>query len=163
VSEPGNADRAVPDGTEGGLYWFGNVRTGEQRARMTALEAAGTCLMCPDGIAAHGFPVVVATEHWNVTPNDYPYPGTRLHLLVIPREHVTDVLDLSPAAQADLFTALGQVRDQFGLSHYGLAMRCGDCRYTGATVRHLHGHVLVGDAEAEPEVPVRMRFSSRPH
>jgi ATP adenylyltransferase len=128
---------------------------------MAALEAAGTCLMCPDGIADHGFEIVLATPHWTVTPNEYPYPGTRLHLMVIPREHVSDLVDLSPAAQADFFAVLGQVRDRFGLTYYGLGVRCGDCRYTGATIRHLHAHILVGDPETGPDV--RMRLSSRPH
>jgi ATP adenylyltransferase len=144
------------------LYCFGGVRNEEQRALMTALAAAGTCLMCPDGIAAHGFAVTLATAHWTVTPNEYPYSGTRLHFMVIPREHVSDLIDLSPAAQADLFAVLGQLRDRFGLSYYGLGVRCGDCRYTGATIQHLHAHVLVGDPGAEPEAIVRMRFSSRP-
>jgi len=41
-------------------------------------------------------------------------------------------------------------------------VRNGDCRYTGATIGHVHAHVLVGDAEAADAPPVRMRFSARP-
>ena len=51
---------------------------------------------------------------------------------------------------------------RFGLGHYGLGVRNGNCSFTGATIAHVHAHVLVGDPDAEPEVPVRMRFSSRP-
>jgi ATP adenylyltransferase len=41
-------------------------------------------------------------------------------------------------------------------------MRNGDCQYTGATVRHVHAHVLVGDPGVAQTTPVRMRFSSAP-
>jgi diadenosine tetraphosphate (Ap4A) HIT family hydrolase len=53
------------------------------------------------------------------------------------------------------------VAEAGGLRHYGLGIRNGDCRFTGATIEHVHAHVLVGsDEEGEP--PVRMRFSSHP-
>ena len=34
-------------------------------------------------------------------PNDFPYAGTSLHLLLVPRQHASDMLELGPAAQAD--------------------------------------------------------------
>ena len=57
---------------------------------------------------------------------------------------------------------LGAVAREHQLSYYGLGVRNGDCRYTGATIAHVHAHVLVGDAGAGDAPPVRMRFSSRP-
>jgi diadenosine tetraphosphate (Ap4A) HIT family hydrolase len=145
------------------LYCFGNARTPEQLADMRELDAAGICLFCPDGLRRHARQqILFATGHWTVTPNEFPYPGTALHLLLVPREHAADLLDLSAAAQADFWHVLGQVRERHGLGHYGLGVRNGDCRYTGATIRHVHAHVLVGDPAAGNETPVRMRFSSRP-
>jgi ATP adenylyltransferase len=167
------------------LYYFGNCRTEAQRAEMERLDAAGVCLFCPDVLRAHEKQQVLwETAHWMVTPNEFPYAGTRLHLLLIPKEHVTDLLDLSPASRADFWEVLASVRSEYGLSHYGLGSRNGDSRYTGGTIRHLHVHVLVGKgdeqdeqdardeqdvrdgdgiAEAPPFTPVRMKFSSAPH
>jgi diadenosine tetraphosphate (Ap4A) HIT family hydrolase len=140
-----------------------NHRTADQLAEMERLEAAGICLFCPDGLRDHARQQILwETEHWTVTPNEFPYPGTSLHLLIVPHAHAADVLDLDAAVQQDFFIALGRVRERYGLRHYGLGMRNGDCRFTGATITHVHAHVLVGDRGAEPEVPVRMRFSSRP-
>jgi ATP adenylyltransferase len=143
-----------------------NYRTAEQLAEMQRLDADGICLFCPEGLrwqADQGRPGVLwETKHWIVRPNEFPYSGTQLHLLLIPRDHVGDVLDLGAAAQADFWTALGWVRDRYQLTYYGLGMRNGDCRYTGATIRHVHAHVLVGDPTTEPEIPVRLRLSSRP-
>jgi ATP adenylyltransferase len=144
-------------------YCLENYRTAEQLADMRELEARGLCLFCPDGLREHNRQRVLReTRHWTITPNEFPYPGTALHLLLVPHQHVGDLVDLDPEAQADFFTALRWVRDHYELTHYGLGVRNGDCRYTGATIRHVHAHVLVGDPATQPEVPVRMRFSSRP-
>jgi len=143
-----------------------NHRTADQLAEMQRLDAAGLCLFCPDGQgrqAGEGRQeILFETSDWTVRPNEFPYPGTSLHLLLVPRQHVGDVLDLEPGAQAGFWTALAWVRDRYDLTYYGLGMRNGDCRYTGATVRHVHAHVLVGDPATAATTPVRMRFSSAP-
>lgn len=145
------------------LYCMENGRTAEQLAEMQRLEAAGICLFCPAGLRQQARQEILwETPHWTVTPNKFPYSGTSTHLLVVPHEHATDLLDLTPAAQQDFWTALGTIRERCGLKYYGLGVRNGDCRFTGATIAHVHAHVLAGDSDPADEVPVRMRFSSRP-
>jgi ATP adenylyltransferase len=144
-------------------YCFENVRTAEQLADMRQLEAQGLCLFCPDGLARHARQqIVFQSRHWAVTPNEFPYRGTVLHLLLVPDQHATDMLDLDEPVRQDFWSALSWVRAQHGLSYYGLGVRNGDCRFTGATVGHVHAHVLVGDADPKNDAAVRMRFSSRP-
>jgi diadenosine tetraphosphate (Ap4A) HIT family hydrolase len=53
----------------------------------------------------------------------------------------------------DFWTVLAMVRERYGLGHYGLGIRNGDCRFTGATITHVHAHVLVGDPAATPTFP----------
>jgi ATP adenylyltransferase len=145
------------------LYCTDNFRTDEQLAEMRRLEAAGICLFCPASLREHAHQeVAFETGHWAVTPNAFPYRGTRLHLLVVPHQHVNDMLDLGDEVLADFWVALRQVRERYGLDYYGLGVRNGNCSFTGATIAHVHAHVLVGDPDLEPEVPVRMRLSSRP-
>jgi ATP adenylyltransferase len=140
-----------------------NYRTAEQLAEMQRLEAAGICLFCPEVLREHSRQRVAwETRHWVVTPNEYPYKGTRIHLLVVPHKHVNDMLDLDDESLGDFWNALRLIRERFDLDYYGLGVRNGDCSFTGATIAHVHAHVLVGDPALEPEVPVRMKFSSRP-
>ena len=73
---------------------------------------------------------------------------------------MTDLVDLSPAAQQDLWVALAWARDEHGLDHYGLAARNGASEFTGGTIRHLHLHLLQGDPMTQQ--PVRVRLSSSP-
>jgi diadenosine tetraphosphate (Ap4A) HIT family hydrolase len=140
-----------------------NYRTTEQLDEMRRLEAAGICLFCPENLEGHARQRTLwRTAHWTVTPNEFPYTGARLHLLVVPHEHVNDMLDLGDDSLSDFWNALKMIRERFELTHYGLGARNGNCIYTGATIAHVHAHILVGDPALDPEVPVRMRFSSRP-
>jgi diadenosine tetraphosphate (Ap4A) HIT family hydrolase len=142
------------------LYCFENVRTDEQRAEMARLDAAGICLFCPEHLARHEQQrIVLSTQHWTVTPNRFPYPGTNLHMLLIPDQHARDLLELSDEVRADFWVALAAVAEASELRYYGLGVRNGDCRFTGATVEHVHAHVLVG-ADDDSAPPVRMRFSA---
>lgn len=140
------------------LYHLSNHRTPEQLADMLALEAAGRCVFCDLDQE-----ILYESEHWTVTPNEFPYPGTRLHLLLVPHEHVTDLLDLSPPAQQDFWPTLAWVRTHYTLTFYGLGVRCGDCARTGATITHVHAHVIVGDVEDPTHQPVRMKLSQHPN
>jgi ATP adenylyltransferase len=143
------------------LYHLDNHRDAEQLARMRALEAAGVCLFCPQSVTARD-DALLRTAHWTVLPNDFPYRGTKLHLLLVPQAHVADLVDLPPAAQADLWPTLAWARDHFHLDYYGLGARNGDPRFTGGTVEHLHLHLLVGDVADPGHQPVRLKLSSRP-
>jgi diadenosine tetraphosphate (Ap4A) HIT family hydrolase len=70
--------------------------------------------------------------------------------------------DLSPEAQLDFWTALRWVKDHFGLTFYGMAVRNGLCEYTGGTIRHLHIHILQGEVDDPQHQPVRVKLSSVP-
>ncbi|MFB9239387.1 HIT family protein [Plantactinospora siamensis] len=144
------------------LYHLSNSRSAEQLADMLRLEAAGTCLFCPDELERDAEQQILhRTAHWTVTPNEFPYAGTRLHLLLVPHAHVGDLLDLPAAAQAEFWTVLGWVRDRYGLAYYGLGSRNGDPGRTGGTIEHVHLHVVVGDADDPAHQPVRMKLSQR--
>lgn len=144
------------------LYCFEHARTPEQLAEMRRLDAAGVCLFCPEHLGSHPRQrVLFGTRHWTATLNEFPYPGTSLHLLLVPHQHAADLLELGDEARADLWVALATAVEREGLSYYGLGVRNGDCRFTGATIRHVHAHVLVS-SRADGAPAVRMRFSGHP-
>lgn len=145
------------------LYYLGNFRSEEQLADMRRLEASGVCVLCPEHLAKDPDQHTARrTAHWTVTPNEFPYRGTRLHLLLVPDEHVTDMADLSPEARLDFWAVLDWVRDHFGLTYYTIVARNGHCEYTGGTIRHVHLHLLQGDVDDPDHEPVRTKLSSRP-
>jgi diadenosine tetraphosphate (Ap4A) HIT family hydrolase len=141
------------------LYFVGNARHADQAERMRELEAAGVCLFC----SGEDDPDVVLQERdWTVRRNAYPYRNTRLHLLVVPRRHVADLLDLTDTELAGFWSVGRALRERYDLTFYGLGARCGDCRYTGGTIEHVHVHLVVGDVDDPAHSPVRLKLSSRP-
>ena len=143
------------------LYYPPNGRSPEQLADMDRLEADGVCIFCPGPLRADPVQEVLwEGGGWTVTPNEFPYAGTVRHLLLIPDEHVEDLLDLSEPARAGFWPALRWVRDEYGLTYYGLAARNGDCRFTGGTIHHVHVHVIVGDVHDPAHRRVRFTRSS---
>jgi ATP adenylyltransferase len=143
------------------LYYFGNFRVDEQLAEMRRLEGEGVCLFCPEQLSTAP-EVLHRTALWTIVPNRYPYRETRLHLLLVPDEHVTDMADLAEDSQRDFWSALRWVKLHYGLEHYGLAARNGESEFTGGTIRHLHIHLLQGDVDDPAHQGVRVRLSSRP-
>jgi ATP adenylyltransferase len=145
------------------LYYLGNSRAAEQLNEMQRLETEGKCLFCPEQLDTHPTQrVLKKTNGWRVTENRYPYKDTKLHLLLIPTLHVSDILSLPPELLADFWGVLAWVKRTYTLEFYGLGVRCGDCKYTGGTIQHLHVHVVVGDVENPGHEPVRLKLSSRP-
>jgi ATP adenylyltransferase len=144
-----------------GLYNPANARRDDQREEMERLEAAGVCLFCElaDTPRGEGW---FRTDWWVTSENAYPYRGSRLHYLLAPTEHVVDLLDLKDEMLADFWVALRRLSTEHDLDFYGLGARCGDCRYTGGTIAHVHVHVVVGDVDDPAHQGVRLKLSSRP-
>lgn len=127
-------------------YYLPNARTRAQYEEMVGLESEGVCIFCPEHYGRNsGKVILLENKSWSVAANDYPYTGTAHHLLLLPHEHVTSMLDLSTVSRGDFWDILDLVDTSYGLTYFGLASRNGDPRFTGATINHLHVHIIVGD------------------
>lgn len=135
----------------------------EQVNQMKDLIDRGICNFCREHIETEQKePIELETKYWVVKKNDYPYKDTSLHLLLISKEHVNSLANLTEAARHDLTDVIVTVEKQWKLTSYVLGMRAGDMRFTGASVEHLHGHLVVGDTSNPNHEPIRFKMSSRP-
>lgn len=140
------------------LYELDAARSEPQRRQMEALAAAGVCVFCPEHFQAHHRePIELHGEHWYVTKNDYPYPGTRAHYLIVPHAHVRAFEELPDAAGAELWALQRALRARLDAPAIATVQRSGDMRYNGGSVAHLHVHFVALD-EA-PQRAVRFRVS----
>ncbi|WP_336923619.1 HIT domain-containing protein [Aquipuribacter sp. SD81] len=75
-------------------------------------------------------------------------PKAEVHVLVVPRAHVTDVTDLvdDPALLAALVRTAGEVAEDFADGDFRLVFNTG--AGAGQTVFHAHAHVLAGRGAA---------------
>lgn len=82
-------------------------------------------------------------------------PGTRGHLLVVPREHARDLLDIDPQDLAAV-TRVGQqmalrVHERLGADGVNLLNSCGKAAWQ--TVFHFHLHVIPRYADDPLRLP----------
>ena len=144
------------------LYYFPAARGDDQLNKMQDLETKGICIFCPESLSEIKKEIIFTTRNWIVKHNGYPYKSTKLHVLIVPKKHVATISELPKETQAEFLPLVSRCEKQFNLKSYGLAARSGDMRYNGASVEHLHFHLVVGDIESEDFEPVRFKLSSRP-
>ena len=122
--------------------------------------AAGFCPFCEEHFFKHHRkPIDVVTKHWLVTENMWPYKGSRFHFLFIARKHVERTEDLSPAAWTDLQTQYQKLVATHKIKGATLFIRLGETEMTGASVNHLHAHLVSGGRRKKPVKPIRAVIS----
>jgi dihydrofolate reductase/diadenosine tetraphosphate (Ap4A) HIT family hydrolase len=145
------------------LVYLPAARFEDQYQKMRQILNDGLCPFCPQWLDwYHDSPVLFATDHWIITPNDNPYEGTSLDLLLIPKLHVTNFNQLPVEVQADFGKAISWIIDNYNLSFGALGMRFGEMWYTGGSVAHLHAQIKVGDVDSSNFSPIRFKMSSLP-
>lgn len=146
-----------------GFQDFDHIREPEQRAVMEEIERLGICPLCPDHIGHWGpRPVLLVGEHWFIGRNSWPYRSTRLHLIFTPKTHAERLADLTPAAWAELLELLRMVEVVCRLSSGAIGIRFGTPSETGATIRHIHAHLIVADQDVSRPGYERVRFPMGP-
>lgn len=141
------------------------ARGAEQQAQYQAILESGVCPFCPEHYGT--FPLqtapVAESDHWFVIDNMRPYEFTELHRVVIARRHITLPEELSDEEWVDLLRShLQRERIERNLGYGAVGMRFGDPQKTGASVNHLHAHLIVPDEEVvSSENVVRFRMSEK--
>jgi len=71
-------------------------------------------------------------------------PKAPIHLLVIPKKHVADVVEAAadPKLSAAILRAVAEVARQEGLTDFNTVFNTGP--NSGQSVFHVHGHILAG-------------------
>lgn len=128
-----------------------NAREVEQREIMEELAKTGECFLCQTTVARiaakyprFASPSIKSWQHWFVKKNDFPYDGTKLHLLIIPYRHVTSLEELSVEEFSELKTVVEWVNVTYKVKGASMFVRYGNMSYTGATGTHIHFHLLHG-------------------
>jgi histidine triad (HIT) family protein len=102
------------------------------------------CLFCR--IVAGEIPATVVHETDTTLAFRDVDPKAAVHVLVIPKEHHTDVVALAqdPGASAQVLAAAAAVAEAEGLRGDGFRLIFNTGRYGGQEVDHVHAHVVGG-------------------
>lgn len=80
-------------------------------------------------------------------------PQAKVHILVIPKEHIpafSDIDETNKDIVAHVLTVAAEVARNENLESYRIVSNCGDD--AGQTVKHLHFHILGGEKLSEKMV-----------
>lgn len=137
-----------------------NARFDDQRDVMKSIERDEVCPFCPEHLHKyHKQPIVREGEHWKITPIQWPYEHTRAHLLAISAYHAESLNDLREGSFNELQEHFQWAEIEYRIAAGGLAMRFGDVTKNGASVRHLHVHIIVPSDDKSPVDKIRFKIS----
>jgi diadenosine tetraphosphate (Ap4A) HIT family hydrolase len=135
-----------------------NAKSAEYKQVINQIQGEGKCPFCPENFKYHKEPILKEQGDWLITRNSWPYGDTEHHFIAICRTHKEQFSELTPQDFTDLSTLINWVTDEFDIPGGGFAMRFGDTRYTGATVVHLHAHLIVPQIDPETGRAKPVRF-----
>ncbi len=128
----------------------------EYADKLIKIEKSGICPFCERRFLDSSNELLEETKNWLVTRNYEPYKGSESHLLIVPKRHIEHVSELSVNGRREFIDL--NVKYSENMKSGGLAMRFGDIKNTGASVAHLHSHIIETN-DKTLEKPVNFRIS----
>ena len=130
---------------------FVNARHKEQIRRMKLLKEQGRCYLCQEGSKEENTLPRISweSEHFYLTPNDFPQAGSTAHTMIVPKKHRVHPTDLTAVERIAIFEICEMVMEKFEIPGFSVYVRMGDMSYTGATLDHLHFQLIAGVPRTE--------------
>lgn len=139
------------------------VPRSDYTAVINEIIAAGNCPFCNEHLPKHHKnPILFENDSWILTKNGWPYAGTEFHLLVLAKRHVTEMTDLSETEQHHFFNCISWFKETYTTTGWTVLWRNGDTALTGASVNHLHAHIIVGQKKGEESESITALVGFRP-
>jgi ATP adenylyltransferase len=118
------------------------VGKGEYENVIDSIEKTGLCPFCPENFKYHKKKLIEECGNWFLTENSWPYKNTKYHFIIISKKHKENFSDLSKKDFEDVKELVNFAIKKFDIKGGALSLRFGDTDYTGATVCHLHFHII---------------------
>lgn len=143
-----------------------NVENGKRNPSylkvLQKIDSEGICPFCEKNfLIHHPKKILFKTKYWIVTTNGWPYKATKNHFLMVYRpKHICHVEELPKAAFEDKLKIIQKLTKDKKIKGGTFMMRFGTSTHTGASVEHLHFHLIEPDKkhkEYDKEVGVIAR------
>ncbi len=123
------------------------------------IQQDAVCPFCPDQLENyHKNPTLKEGAFWTLTTNMYPYKNAKHHFLLILKAHKIDTKELSNEEWTELHNHINWLVDMHDIPGGSFMMRCGDTSMTGASVTHLHAHLITPDFNNPDREPIMAKL-----
>ena len=112
------------------------------------------CPFCAEHFNHQTNAILFETDHWLSCKNNWPYDNTAFHFIIVAKRHLEELVDLLPSDWQEVHSLTQQLQEQNQIKGGALILRFGDTRFTGATVTHLHFHLVVPKLGSVVQFPV---------
>jgi len=134
-------------------------RPGKYDALLKQITKDGVCPFCEDNLKKyHQPPILKKNQSWILTTNQNPYAGLKKHLLFIHRQHLISLSQLKTQDWSDLGKLINWVIEKYAIHGGSFFVRFGETDYTGASVTHLHAHLVSGGKRTKNKNEVTIRL-----
>lgn len=120
-----------------------NGRNEEYKAQLNGILESGQCPFCPGGETLRDQEILKQTDTWFVKENAHPLANTLFHFVFTPNRHVQDVGELTAKEWEGLMALRQELKEKYNFTGDAMYVRSGEPLVTGATVAHLHWHLIV--------------------
>lgn len=93
-----------------------------------------------------------------MTNNMYPYKNAKHHILLIHKEHIENISEMSNGAWIELHDIFLRATERSKIPGGTMFIRFGDTKFTGASVSHLHAHLVSSDPDNPEYTPLLTRI-----
>lgn len=115
---------------------------GEYENVINKIATEEKCPFCPDNFKYHKNPILKTSGTWFITKNSWPYENSKYHFILINKVHKEFFNELTNKDWESLRELTNWVIKKYKIKGGGFALRFGDTNYTGATVCHMHAHII---------------------
>ncbi|MFH1714484.1 MAG: HIT domain-containing protein [Candidatus Nealsonbacteria bacterium] len=119
-----------------------NAKKGEYKRVIEEILKTGKCPFCKENFKYHKKPVYKRKNGWFLTNNSWPYKNTKHHLIILGNKHKENFSELTKSDFESVVYLTNWALKKWKIKGGGLAMRFGDTNYTGASVSHIHFHII---------------------
>jgi len=119
-----------------------NARKGEYRKVIKEIALTGKCPFCKENFRYHKKPILKEKGDWFLTDVSWPYKNARCHLIILGNKHRENFPELERKDFEDVFHLAKWAIKEYKIKGGALAIRFGDTDFTGASVAHLHFHLI---------------------
>ncbi|OHA63540.1 MAG: hypothetical protein A2842_01825 [Candidatus Wildermuthbacteria bacterium RIFCSPHIGHO2_01_FULL_48_25] len=119
-----------------------NARKGEYKKVIKEIHQKGKCPFCPENFLYHKNPILKKGKLWFLTKDSWPYKHTKHHFLIIGTKHKEKFSQLKQEDFKEVAELANFAIAKYKIQGGAVAVRFGDTNFTGASVAHLHFHII---------------------